>query len=98
MTRVTLAYEYEGHAPDETIDVDEATASRLVHEGKARVAEGEDVPASVAAAEPTTAAGVETGAEDYDALTVDELQDRLRARDLPVSGTKAELVDRLRTG
>lgn len=34
--------------------------------------------------------------EDLSELTVDELQDRLRARDLRVSGTKDELIDRLR--
>jgi hypothetical protein len=35
--KVQLAYEYEGHEPDEVVDVDDATGSRLVHEGKARV-------------------------------------------------------------
>lgn len=32
---------------------------------------------------------------DYDALTVEQLKAKLADRDLPVSGTKAELVDRL---
>jgi hypothetical protein len=36
--------------------------------------------------------------EDLDALTVPELQARLRADGLPVSGTKPELVARLRGG
>lgn len=31
-----------------------------------------------------------------DGLTVEELKEELRARDLPVSGSKAELVERLR--
>jgi hypothetical protein len=38
---------------------------------------------------------VATEPEGYAALNVDELQDALRARDLPVSGNKAELVARL---
>lgn len=32
---------------------------------------------------------------DYSSLTVDELQDELRDRDLPVSGNKDELIARL---
>lgn len=35
-------------------------------------------------------------AADLSELTVDELRDRLRASDLPVSGNKDELIDRLR--
>lgn len=34
--------------------------------------------------------------DGYDEKTVAELQDELRARDLPVSGSKDELIDRLR--
>jgi SAP domain len=34
--------------------------------------------------------------DDLDGLTVADLQDLLRARDLPVSGAKAELIQRLR--
>jgi hypothetical protein len=37
----------------------------------------------------------EEGASDYGELTVEELRDILRDRDLPVGGTKAELIDRL---
>lgn len=38
MIRVTLAYPYEGHAPDETIELDDPTARRLIREGRARAA------------------------------------------------------------
>ena len=46
------------------------------------------------------ASGSEFGEEpeedvEYGDLTVPELQDRLRARDLPTGGNKQELVDRL---
>lgn len=49
---------------------------------------GEDVPES----DDDEADGEEA---DYEDLTVAELQDRLRDRDLPVSGTKDELIARL---
>jgi hypothetical protein len=42
------------------------------------------------------AAAIKAKATDLDNLTVEELKDKARARDLPVSGTKAELVERLR--
>lgn len=35
------------------------------------------------------------GAEDYSAMTVAQLKDKLRERKLKVSGRKAELVERL---
>jgi hypothetical protein len=40
--KVQLAYEYEGHEPDEVVDVDDATASRLIYEGRARVPDKEE--------------------------------------------------------
>lgn len=42
--------------------------------------------------EPTTASEAR---EKYGKMTVDELKGELESRDLPVSGSKAELVDRL---
>ena len=40
-------------------------------------------------------AGETAEAEDLSELTKDELQERLRAKDLPVSGNKEELIARL---
>jgi len=36
-----------------------------------------------------------SGGEGYDAMTKDELAAELERRDLPTSGTKAELIERL---
>ena len=36
MPQVTLAYPYEGHQPDETIEVDATTAHTLIRDGIAR--------------------------------------------------------------
>lgn len=69
-----------------------------------------DGQATVAGAEPEHAAGgtqrepeppeappagTEPG-DDYDGLLVPQLRERLHQRDLPVSGTRPELVARLR--
>lgn len=39
--RVTLAYPYEGHAPDETIEVPDPVGAQLIHDGLARTPDGE---------------------------------------------------------
>lgn len=36
--KITLAYRWNGYAPDETIEVDDRTGKQLVNDGKARVA------------------------------------------------------------
>lgn len=41
---VTLALAWEGHEPDETIEVDDIVARRLLHDGFARAAETEPAP------------------------------------------------------
>jgi SAP domain len=47
--------------------------------------------------EPAVGAQAEEEGElsDYTGMTVEQLQDELRSRDLPTSGTKAELIARL---
>ena len=41
--------------------------------------------------------GAETEETDYSSMKVAELKELLKERDLPVSGTKAELIERLQT-
>lgn len=38
--RITLAYPYEGHAPDETIEVDDDVGRQMVRDGVARLPKG----------------------------------------------------------
>jgi hypothetical protein len=40
---------------------------------------------------------IDTPSDDYDSMTVEQLKALCRAANLPVSGTKAELIERLRT-
>ena len=47
--RITLAYACEGHDPDETVDLPDDVARRLVNDGRARL------PAAEVAPEPTPA-------------------------------------------
>lgn len=35
--KITLAYAYEGHSPDDTVDLPEAEARRLLSDGVARL-------------------------------------------------------------
>lgn len=51
---------------------------------------GEEAPEPAAADDGTAG-----GDSDYQDLTAEELKDKLRSRDLPVSGNKDELVARL---
>jgi len=37
----------------------------------------------------------ESGEESYEDLTIDELKDKLKGRELPVSGNKPDLIERL---
>jgi hypothetical protein len=37
--KITLAYPFEGHAPDETIEIDDVRGRRMVRDGKARRAD-----------------------------------------------------------
>lgn len=69
-----------------------------VDQGPGEVVEFEGVPSFELLPEAIEGDTAEQVPEqDYDALTKTELQELLAARELPTSGTKAELVARLRT-
>jgi hypothetical protein len=53
------------------------------------------VSAVTEGAEPDDGARVEGSAPDYNAMTVAQLRDEAKAKELPVGGSKAELVARL---
>lgn len=79
-------------AADDRVEDIEAT-------GAARKATPEEVDAweekqRSRAGSPDAAADAEAR-EKYEGMTVDELKDELADRDLPTSGNKADLVDRL---
>jgi len=74
-------------APDKPDDA-ETVRARLA----ALDAEREQLQAALAAAEADTSEAV----DGYDAMTVDQLKAELTERGLPVSGTKPELIARLR--
>ncbi len=54
----------------------------------------EDIPTNDDA---VTSEDTEKAQDDYDSMTVEQLKALCRAAGLPVSGTKAQLVERLRT-
>lgn len=82
-----MAEEGEDGADDDAEGEDEAPAEASPVEE----APAEETPAEEAPAEEAPSAG----APDYASMTVAELKDELKAKGLPVSGKKAELVERL---
>jgi RNA polymerase subunit RPABC4/transcription elongation factor Spt4 len=85
------------------LEADAATASVSVSvdgvdQGPGEVVEFEGVPSFEPLPEAVEGDTTKQVSEpDYEALTKTELQERLAQRELPTSGTKAELVTRLRT-
>jgi antitoxin component HigA of HigAB toxin-antitoxin module len=95
LVRVQLAYEHEGHDPDDVIEVPESEARRMITEGRARVPDDEHH--EVAASSGVRLSGT---ALDGEGVTVDDLQEEIRARqaegaDLKVTGNRDELIKRL---
>ena len=82
-----MAEEGEDGADDDAEGEDEAPAEASPVEE----APAEETPAEEAPAEEAPSAD----APDYASMTVAELKDELKAKGLPVSGKKAELVERL---
>lgn len=66
MTRIALAYEFEGHSPDDVIDLDAAVAKQLIRDGKARPVFDDD--------EPSGPAGEPDVVIDLTGLTVRDLK------------------------
>jgi small subunit ribosomal protein S3Ae len=79
-------------APAEEAPAEEAPAEEApAEEAPAEEAPAEEAPAEEAPAEEAPS----TDAPDYASMTVAELKDELKAKGLPVSGKKAELIERL---
>jgi hypothetical protein len=68
----------------------EAKSSEVTEEVSEEITDDEIVSEEVAEAESSESAEV-----DYSSLTVSELKELLKAAGKPVSGKKAELIDRL---
>ena len=98
--RIQLAYPWTApdgteHDPDDVVEVDEMESRRMITEGRARVPDDEHH--EVAASSGVRLSGVGL---DADGVTVDDLQEEIRARnaeggDLKVSGSRDELIKRL---
>lgn len=74
--RITLAYPYEGHAPDDTIELDDTDARRLLRDGKARLPEHDAMTVAelreYAAAQGIYIAGLSRKAEISEAIEAAE--------------------------
>ena len=79
---------------DEDADGDADEAVDSVEEVVEDVAE-EEAPAEEAAVEEAPAEETTSGDDDYSSMTVAELKELLKAAGKPVSGKKAELIERL---
>lgn len=73
--KIQLAYPFDGHAPDETVDVDEATARRLVRDGLARLPAVEEFDTVAALRAEAAARGVDL----HGLRRRDEIEGALRA-------------------
>jgi len=86
----------EGEGEDGEDGAEEAPAEEApAEEAPAEEAPAEEAPAEEAAEEAPAEEAPSTDAPDYASMTVAELKDELKAKGLPVSGKKAELIERL---
>ena len=89
-----MAEEGEGEDGDDDAEASEEEAP--AEETPAEETPAEEAPAEEAPAEEATAEEAPSeDAPDYASMTVAELKDALKAKGLPVSGKKAELIERL---
>jgi len=98
-TRFAVGLPYCPQCTSTDIEKEDGVPKTTVHGGPSNAAEVGEPPASASAATEAQAASEPTAgsqpAGSLDELTVAELRERLRALDLPTSGTKDELRDRL---
>jgi hypothetical protein len=103
--RGAVAVDAQGHALGHASDPERAVAlkERLMNNPNAKDADRYPVTAEARAADTGDANGPagqqpdeRNDPDSYDEMTVQRLTDELRARGLPVTGAKAELVERLR--
>lgn len=93
--------EAEAAAAKEIADAQAAAREEALTDAEIKAREDAEAEAEIAAAEAAARADADAedapdaDAEGYEAKTVEELKDELRARDLPVSGSKDELIERL---
>lgn len=88
---------YDRHSVDNVMDTGREPAegdSLVAHTNQAATPQGDASVFQKGAGASSSDDGDE-GEEGYNAQTKEELQDELRSRDLPVSGSKDELVARL---
>lgn len=71
--RVTLGYGWDGHAPDDTIEVPDSVGRRLLREGKARRADDE-VAAEREAADAVPEAPAQPAEPHFLKMTLSELR------------------------
>ena len=98
-TRFVVGLPYCPKCTSTDIEKEDGVPKTTVHGGPSNAAEAGESPAPASAVtEPEAASAPTAGSQpagSLDELTVAELRDLLRALDLPTSGTKDELRDRL---
>jgi len=78
---------------EEEMEEEPVVAEEEVFDPEAAAIDGNPFPEEIVSEESTE---TEENEPEYESMTVDELRALCRARELPVSGTKAELIARLK--
>lgn len=97
--KITLAYPYDKHKADDTVDLDDDVARGLLADGLARpaAADAADEPVFANPPQDRLISDVVDGpqAADPDEMNKAELIDECEARGLPTDGLKADLLARV---